>query len=555
MCGIVGTVRAICRSLRVESIADALGRMHHRGPDGQGAAVISMSWGQVALGAARLAIVDAKHGHQLPFTDGPSGVTVAYNGEIYNWRALRAELNDGTPWLTECDVEVVARAWARWGIKALDRMHGMFALAVADPHNHTVTLARDRAGEKPLYYAVRDGDLHFASEAKGLPIDLFEYPCVDMDTLEFDCLETTPFRGVRRLGPGELLVVHDADAVTDPIMSTWWSLPTEIDEGMTYNVAVNRTLGLLVTSVRERASAEVPVAIQLSGGLDSAIVQAIARSERLYTVTFPDDGLDNMQAASLATAGAGNPIPVSFGFDDLLVALPKIAYHLDSPATWTAVCQWFMAQQMAVDGIRVTLSGEGADELFGGYARYRFLCYVDAAAKDPILAAYGPMQARALAGDGSELLTRLLDRSAGRWHGHARMLVDRFGGDLSRGLWPAMARVDWHTTMQCLLRMADRMNAAHSIENRAPFLSPDVIAHAMSMPNAHKIDGQWNKSVLREVARLLGVPKAITDETTKRGLLLPWDRWTKKNGEQRTFGRASFATRMRAEWREAFWPD
>ena len=544
MCGILGTISPASDPAILHT-----GTLSHRGPDARGNTRVTLPWCTVSLGMTRLSIVD-RRALTVPFRYH-SGITLALNGEVYNWRELRAELSDGTPWETDCDAEVLARAWERWGVHCLSRLNGMWALALCDEARGLVFLARDRAGEKPLYYTWDDRGLHFASEAKALPIVLQETACPEVPVLEFDCLESTPFQGVHRLGPGEyILATHPCD-LGNPVPVRWWELPVgATDEGMTWDTAVDELQSLLADAVRLRIPDGLAAAVLLSGGIDSAIVQAIARSPNCYTVTFPDDGVDCMTDAQACSFGTATR-PVTFGLSDLHSALPDIAWHLDSPATWTAVAQWFIAQRISQDGIRVWLSGEGADELFAGYSRHRALWYIDQAHADPVLSAYGPVR-RVAFGDDTDTLARLLDRSTtGTGHDHARWLVDWYGGIGT--LVERMARTEFHTTMQVLLRMAARMAAAFAIENRSPFLDYRIMELSARRPVRHKVDGQYTKAVVREVARRLGVPLQVTDSTTKRGLFLPWSQWCSgTSGARGKWDRSSFASLLAATWRAVF---
>lgn len=540
MCGFVGTVTPRSGAL-----------LSHRGPDGTGGLSDALSWANVSLEMTRLAVVD-RRSITVPFNFRKScGIVLAFNGEIYNWRALRAELSDGLPWETECDAEVVARGWRRWGLDVFHRLNGMWGLALLDEVKGSVILARDRAGEKPLYYTALGSGVAFASEIKALPIKLEEGPCADLETLEFDCLEQTPFKGVFCLAPGSYMQFTKAGDLQRLEQFNWWNLSdVVVDDSMMWSAAVEETQTLLVDSIRLRAACEVPVAVQLSGGLDSAIIQAVVKSDRLYTVTFPNDGVDNFVCARVAALGH-EPTAVTFGFAELEQVLSKVAYHLDTPATWTAVCQWFMNKKIAEDGAVVVLSGEGADELFGGYARYRFLWWLEQAGADANLAAY-TATGRALFGDATAILSRMLNRGGDATIEHARMLVDRF--DSEGGLCERMARIDFHVTMSVLLRMADRMSAAFSLENRSPFLDYRLIELGARMPMRWKINLRESKAVLREVARRLNVSASITEEKTKRGLYVPWARWHRSDGTgvRGEWDRSTFARMMREVWREVF---
>ena len=545
MCGIYGSVAAAGEPAPMPW---ASGRLAHRGPDGAGEAVVDLGWGRARLGMTRLAITG---GLDIPvpfrFRSHPH-LTLAFNGEVYNLAELRAELHGGLGWKTGCDAEVVVRAWERWGPGMLPRLNGMWGLAVADARRGQLFLARDRAGEKPLYTFAAPGGVRFASEAKALADVLAPTACEDLAFFEADCLEATPLADAFAMPPGyAMLLERPEHAACYARWEPWWELPTAAPDPTLRRpeAAAGALADVLRRAIVDRVPDEVPWALQLSGGVDSACVQAVTRHERLYTVTFPE--ADNLPGARAAALGA--PVrPVTFGLADLDRDLERVAWHLDTPATWTAVCQWFMARAMAGDGAKVVLTGEGADELFGGYARYRALWHVGRARRDPLLAAYGPLLRHAVGSD-DDLLDRLSDRS-GRMPRRAAVLRDRLAG--AGEAWVRMARLDWHATMQILLRMADRMNAAFAVENRAPFLDHRVVELAARIPSELKIDDRWTKAVLRDAAELLGVAPEVAREPTKRGLYLPWSSWTGATGARGAWDRASFAARMRAAWRRAY---
>jgi len=533
-------------------------RMHHRGPDNNGVVERDLGWTRVAVGMARLAIVDTRY-VSVPFVYPHLGIVLGFNGEVYNHRDLRAELSDGTPWETDCDAEVVARAWRRWGPAMLHRLNGMFALAIVDEQSKEAFIARDRAGEKPLYYTGEDdikGPRHYASEIKGLPGPLVErakWPPEAL-ALEFDCLEDTLFEGVRSMPPGSF-EHHTAFGVAS---GQWWSLPLpdEPPRGPfaqkiladRYETDLAELTALVTDAIRIRVAAEVPVALLISGGLDSAIIQAVAKVDRLYTATFPADGYDFVREAERGAQGC--PVcPVTFHLGDLKDALRQIAYHLDTPATWTSVAQWFLMRAVSQNGARVVMSGEGADELFFGYSRYRTLWHLDRLRADPLLTAYGPTVDR-LVGGRDDTLARLLNRGGDATLSVARGLVRRFGA--GRSMAEDCARVEWHTTMQCLLRMADRMSAAWSLENRSPFLDYRIAEFAARLPLEFKINERYNKRILRDVARRLGVADSIIEETTKVGFLIPWPQWTQAPPGSWLWDRTGFAAMMVAAWREAY---
>jgi asparagine synthase (glutamine-hydrolysing) len=517
MCGILATIGA-GKNSPCQHIPSGIDKIKHRGPDYAGQLFHVLPWASVTLGQSRLSISDISP-IKVPYTYERLGVSLAYNGEIYDLRELRRELAELGPFETDCDAEVIAAAWRKWGPDCLARFNGMWALVLVDLRSGAVFVARDRAGEKPLFYTRRDGALYFASEIKGLPCSLEVQDCPDLDALEFDFGAQTPFKNVYRLEPGHAWFMASPRDLEAP-GRRYWALPADVDEGISWQSAVEKAHELVADAVRLRIDTPIPYAVQLSGGLDSAIIQAVAKAHRLYCVTFPAEGIDNLAAARLAAQGlAERIVSIEFSREDFFEALPAVARHLETPATWTAVCQWHMNKRIAADGARIVLTGEGADELAGGYARYRILWHGAACSRDPLLADYGPLAARVI-GDEDELIARALlrgRREADRRR--ARALIEHYGQ--GPDIVARAARVDFYTTMQVLLRMGDRMSAAFGLENRAPFLDYRLMEFLARLPTRYKVTDNWNKAILRAVALRLGVDKAIIDEKTKRGLFVP----------------------------------
>ena len=519
----------------------------HRGPDTSGTLHVELAWASVTLGMTRLKIVDQSDLF-VPYDFRESfGVVLAYNGEVYNWRELRAGLPG--PWSTDCDAEVVAALWRQDGPAFLDKLNGMWGLVLVDTWADAVFVSRDRAGEKPLYWAQpSSGIIYLASEAKALPVALERGYCPDMDVLEFDCGDITALHNVFAMPPGSCALVGNPGPLDQDFyreIGTWWKLPIGTDPRMTWHQAVDETQALLVDAIKIRHVAERPVAVQLSGGLDSAIIQAVVKSDHLYCVTFPE--ADNLTMAK--EAAFWRPVkPVTFTLDELLAALPAVAYHLDTPATWTAVCQWFLNRKVAEAGNVVVLSGEGADELFGGYARYRVLHWLDRMLADTHLKTYTSMILRALDGAPERFLAHMLNRGGEDDLPFAKALVRNHSG--AGSLVSRMSRTDFYTTMQVLLRMADRMAAAFSLENRSPFFDYRLMELAGRMPAVLKVTNEDSKAILRAVADRLGVPSKIVREQNKKGLFVPLQ-WGKQLGTGLEWDRKWFATRMTAAWEKA----
>jgi len=538
MCGIFAAITP--KEVKCTFAPRAVELLKHRGPNMQGSGTVRLAWANVTLGMSRLRIVDQRELF-VPYVF-KNGVSLAFNGEIYNWQSLRRELPG--PWETNCDAEVVAKAWRSWGPGCLERFNGMWGLVLVDTLTNEVFITRDRAGEKPVYWT-RAGDcLYIASEPKALPVALTEGACVEYDVLEFDCGETTTFENVYTLAPGSYF--HLKSGIDDLLPTRWWELQPTPEDNINIDKATEELKELLIDAIHLRCSTEVPLAAQVSGGLDSAIVQAVCQSSNLYCVTFPADGVDNLSGASAAAPGK-EIVPVSFTREDLLEELPKIAYHLDTPATWTAVCQWFMSKKIAADGNVVVLCGEGADELFGGYSRYRVLYWLERMLTDENLAAYQPLIERTFGNSIEGLFLKMIDRRRGQITDSVpvQILVETYTRNYTGDLVTRMGLFDFYTTMQVLLRMSDRMTAAFGRENRSPFFDYRVMEFSATLPSKVKVNEQHSKDILRRVARELGVSSYIVGEKTKRGFSVP-SSW----GNGRTWDRKWFVHEMEATWRK-----
>jgi len=492
------------------------------------------------------------------------GVVLAFNGEIYNVRevmkasfdAIRDRGEIPPVLVTSCDAEVVALAWRAFGEECLHRFNGMWALVLLDVRDQVLFVARDRAGEKPLYRAEREGTHYFASEIKAFPFELEETECPDVSALEFDSQRATPFLDVYNFEPGGRLVAR-SPAALEEAEERWWELPRNSDptneQTMDIPDAVQELKELVVDAIRIRVPSEVGWGVQLSGGLDSAIIQSVVRCPRTYCVDFRAERVDNLTRARAAARGS-IPRPVSFRQKDLERVLPLVAYYLDTPATWTAVCQWFLLREIARDGNRVSLSGEGADELFGGYSRYRVLYWLDRMRQDGGLEAYMGVVRKMIGQDiwaptgRNAVVAKMLNRGCAGDLPKALALVERHSGDHT-GLVDKAARTDFYTTMQVLLRMADRMSSAWSVESRAPFLDYRVMEAAAKMSSRSKINECTSKLGLVRVGALLGVPRSILTEKTKKGLFIP-PTWGPPRDQ--LWDRTWFADMMKRAWREAF---
>jgi asparagine synthase (glutamine-hydrolysing) len=480
VCGIAGIAGAEDPAL----VRAMLGRIANRGPDGEA------TWSDTAvtLGHRRLAIVDLATGQQ-PMTDASGRYTIVYNGEAYNHLELRAELEGlGHAFRTRSDTEAVLEGWARWGRDVLRRIEGMFAFALWDAQLRRLWLARDRWGIKPLHVARVEGALLFASEAKAFgahPAFAFRIDPVRarvQAVLEHLYPEGSLFAGVEAVPPGTCLE-HDASGRLLRVTGRP-ALPIEVPPSP--EAAAEAVAQALAVGVREQLMAEVPVGTVLSGGLDSAAVAAAHQAAAggtidTFTVADAEEVPDFEAARRVAQELGTRHHERVFTHDEAVAALPRFAWHQEN-SDYTESFFWHLFE-LARPHVTVALSGQGADELWGGYARHR----------DPA----GTLQAR---------LARLAAAGLPRPVGWAQRLAEwhASGADLAR-------HDQRHQLDTFQLRLVDRASMAHGLEVRVPMLSRRLQSLSNGIPWAWKLQDGVEKRVLRHAARRLGVPRAIAE--------------------------------------------
>jgi len=553
MCGIFGAVALNGAALRhPDCLARMADSLRHRGPDGERI----VGHARARLGARRLAIMDLTTGDQ-PFQSPDGAVWMVCNGEIYNAPELRREASAwGYPFRSRGDIETIVPFYERHGPDAVARLDGMFGLAVWDDRLGRLLLARDRAGEKPLFWTRVDGELRFASEIQALlafpdqprrvnrtALDLYR-------ALGYVLGPHTMFDGIHKLAPGHLLVA-DAERVEE---RPYWS-PAAAATAPSRLVDAAQLRATLLGAVERELMSDVPLGVFTSGGLDSSLLVAAAArvlpSERIHTYAarFVEPGYDESSYAEAVTHDIRTVHHVVIADDDgLSRALDVVARSLAEPLGDPAILPTYLLAEAARADVKVVLSGEGADELFGGYPTY--LGHRAAAAW---LRLPGPLR-RALrwaverwpASTGKVTLEFLLKQfvaAAERpwlerhlaWFG--ALGPTRGGG---AGVVPALAcklhgfphddalnRVLWLDFVTYLpddlLVKVDRATMLASVEARAPFLDREVLELVLPAPSALKVRGFTTKAILKEAARGL-VPDGVIDRR-KRGLSVPVARW------------------------------
>ncbi|HLK12255.1 MAG TPA: asparagine synthase (glutamine-hydrolyzing) [Candidatus Binatia bacterium] len=521
MCGIFGgTPELISR--------DAERLLHHRGPDQQGRVVVHAQDGApLMIGQTRLNVVCKA---DVPTPMQRDGATIAFNGEIYNWRPLRRELEEkGWAFATPTDTEVVLCAYLEWGVECLERFNGMFAIAIW--HDGRLFLARDRMGKKPLFYTHGPRGLGFASELKCFRnLDFAEVPICR--ALEFYFDEHTPFRNVRSVRPGEYLLY--APATNALGARRWWSFPAPVIEYAEEDAAraTEDFLALFTDACRLRMVADVPVTIFLSGGTDSSLIQAVLGCDVSYTVQFAEfeETINERQyVVEYARRRGFEPRIVTPTREDFLETFPDLARCIEFPVGSQSVLPLYcLARRARQDGFVVALSGEGADELFNGYYRNELLLREAESIAVDFDGPYGTL-CRRYFGTPVERFCRMASRQglAG-----VPFLLEWFEPRWSeeRTFAQNLAFLESTVFLQPLLVMADRLSMGNSLEVRNPFLDHRIVEFSTRIADGLKFrDGQGKWLLRRALRELVGPDLGIVTRRIKHGLPAPVNQWLFKS--------------------------
>lgn len=544
MCGIAGIRRFDGSTVPPSVLAEMAASLTHRGPDDSDAIVN----GAVGLAHTRLAIIDLGSSRQ-PMTSTGGRSTLVFNGEILNYRDLRTALD--YPFRTSGDTEVLLALYDRYGPAGVQRLRGQFAYAIHDSATGETHLFRDRLGILPLYYHLDRDQLVFASEPKAL------FPAIGRPRLDeaslYDYLahRSVPspysfYDGVRKVPPGHYLTVGpDGDAAMTP----YWTLPAEQDVlDVSRADAIHLVDEALTASVRDSLVADVPVGSYLSGGLDSSLITALAARERdggtlhTFSAGFGDSRLDETRWARAVADQLGTVHhEVHVTADDFATNWDRLSLHRDAPLSEPADVAVFRLAQSAREQVKVVLSGEGSDELFAGYPKYRFA--------RPTLRP-GPL------GPLGRALDHRLPPGGARLRVAARALSEPDAGERMRAWFAPFTRAeretligrppvrtvqeqyrrangdplyrmlyaDCHTWLSDnLLERGDRMSMAASLELRPPFLDHRLVELAFALPSRTKIHRGTTKWIVKEIARM-HLPNHIVDRP-KVGFKVPLDDW------------------------------
>jgi asparagine synthase (glutamine-hydrolysing) len=558
LCGIVGFTTKSWRPAN-DRIQNATETLIHRGPDQQGVFRSRLC----SLGATRLKIVDLFAGDQ-PFSSEDGDSAIVFNGEIYNHLAIRQELESlGRRFRTACDTETVLQAFLEWDTDCFSRFRGMFAVAIWSNAGQRLVLARDRLGIKPLYITERGDDIFFASELKGILV----HPEIDRElSLEgLDCYLSmnyvpcpwTLVEGVEKLPPGRWLEWRDGRTSS----SAYWRIPPMTPEAISLEDAKTKLDSLLGQSVREHLMANVPLGIWLSGGLDSSTIlhyaaQASASRLRTFSISFNGRSFDETRYIQQVVAHYGTDheqLDLSPG-QDLEGAIENFAYYSDEPSADSgALPVWFLSQ-LCKTRTTVAFSGEGADEIFGGYLTYRANRIASRIRQLPRKGIGLGLRSLSLWPVSNEKISleyklkRLLEGSLMPpelshvyWNGtfseeeKAAMVRAPLPGALTDvlghlgerlpadGVAPFLEFDQEYFLPDDILVKSDRMSMAHAVEVRPPFLDHRIVEFAATLPSNLKVRGTSQKYLLKELVKSK-LPPAIV-RRKKIGFDIPAHEW------------------------------
>ncbi len=532
----------------------------HRGPDGEGVGIVD----HVALGMRRLSIIDIEGGSQPIFNEDRT-VRVTLNGEIYNFRELRRQLEAaGHRFSTRSDTEVIVHAYEEFGDDFVNRLNGMFAIALHDSARDRLILARDHLGIKPLFYAVTPEAVIWGSEVKAILASgmvsrtLDSTALVDFLSWEYVPGEQTLFREIRKLPPGHMLVANSRGEIQGPVR--YWDIPTSPEHsGRDETAWLERLDETLSAAVQRQLVSDVPLGAFLSGGVDSSLVVAAMGPAKTFSIGFDDPTYNELAYSEQVARHLDTDHDTRLIQPDVADLFDGLMHYMDDPIGDFSIFPTYLVSSLARESVTVSLSGDGGDELFGGYETYLAQRMAERYARVPGVirslvgavaehlpptekkkglvnkvkrfvegngypAGLGHARWRLFLGDalGQTLLTpdfrQQLERPAGQ---HIVDLFSRAGDldDVNRDLY-----VDAKSYMvdNCLVKV-DRMSMAVSLEVRVPLLDVDLVELAFSMPGKLKLAGGETKYLLKKLAATK-IPRSCVYRP-KEGFSIPIKNW------------------------------
>lgn len=530
MCGICGFYGIRDRQL----LAAMSGVLVHRGPDDSGLYEDEF----VGLGHRRLSIIDLSPQGKQPMSNEDKSVWLVFNGEIYNFRPLRAELEaKGHIFKSHTDSEVIVHSYEEYGLECVDNFRGMFAFALWDTRKRRLVICRDRIGKKPLYYWHSGEKLIFASEIKSLmccrdiPREVNKDGFYSFLAFQYVPGAETAVKNIFRVPPGNMLIAENGRVT----LREYWSIRKIVNSGgdVPADKAIERMGYLLEESVRLRLVSDVPLGVLLSGGLDSSTITALisrsgVKSIRTFSAGFGEESDEFKYARVVAKKYETEHIEFTVKPDNLAIMLKKIVWHMDEPIADGGAFATYMIAEVVKQYVKVILVGEGADELFAGYSWHRLsagvFTFVPESIKRRIYFYLNTFYRR------QKYLPDIYKEFSERFN-----LDGRKGDFLSRMMLFELENL----LPNCLLMKVDKMTMSHSLEARAPFLDHKLIEFAAALPAEFKIRNSVNKYILRKFMENKLPPEIVNRK--KRGFLVPIAKWL--NGELKEYAEGILLSR------------
>lgn len=570
MCGITGWFApdAVHEQVMTSAVTKMAQTLHHRGPDDRGIWVDTASG--IGLGHTRLSIVDLSHAGHQPMQSHCGRYLLSFNGEIYNHQDLRAAL------ITECgeidfnghsDTETLLMGISTWGLeKTLRLAHGMFAMALWDRSQRRLYLARDRVGEKPLYYGRLRNGIVFGSELKALTAHPDWEGRIDTKSLAlylrhgYIPAPHSIFQGVAKVIPGEILMFdRQADEIAEGVRQCYWRHEITADGSLDEVTALERLDSLLRRTIRREMLADVPVGAFLSGGIDSSLIVALMQQEspgavQTFTIGFDDPRYDEADhARRVATFLGTRHEELYVTAEDALSLIPALPERYDEPFADASAIPTMLVSHLARRTVTVALSGDGGDELFGGYNHYQWgarihslyrsipytlrsvvASFLEKSGRDWLPPSIGTKLARAGVLLGGKDRIELLFRIGSHWHDPASILIQDVQPYTTLDINAADAGNISITDLLMLhdkqyflpddiMVKVDRASMAVSLESRAPFLDHSIVEFAATLPMPLKIQDGKGKWLLRKLLKTY-IPESLT-ERPKMGFGAPVGQW------------------------------
>lgn len=549
MCGIAGFISTNKEYDSKKIVSNMLSKISHRGPDQSG----FESYDDTTIGMVRLSIVNCEP-HKIPFEDNSKNYAIVYNGEIYNHNSIKSAFSN-YDFKTDSDIETALVSYIEKGIHSFDIHNGMYAFAIYDKRNRETIVVRDKSGEKPLYYYEGRDFFVFASEIKAI-LEVaeakFNPEAISYEAYEFTVGRETLFKNIYQLEPGEYIKIKDGKVKIQAYWKVWDNIiEIEDNEKKILNdlsELVEDSILLRTNNLAHNYSAFI------SGGIDSSLIACIAKPDYLYTAHYDYSDFDELDYAKMVAKHINKDLTiVTPSKDDFIRTRESIAYHLDTPCTWTSFTLWMLLEKAKTDGIKVVMSGEGADEMFAGYHRYHLLHHDEQIHKLEAMKQYSYLIGKYY-GSPVERYTKLVNRCENKYDERVNRYLDEtieyYYNQMSEDIVHFMGLNDFYSTMQVLLQMSDRLNMAFSIENRSPFLDYRLIQYAYSMPSKYKIKDGVTKWALKEVSKKF-IPKAIAERVDKRGFSAPVNKWFEwdKNGK---YNRSAYKNMIFDDWKRIY---